>query len=65
MLSQLLITVEAVLVGAIFLREDITPSMLLGAALVLVAVALNARAGRPRVPPAAAVPEPAVATPAE
>jgi drug/metabolite transporter (DMT)-like permease len=65
MLSQLLITVEAVLVGAIFLREQITPSMLFGAALVLVAVALNARAGRPRVPPTAPVPEQAIATPAE
>jgi drug/metabolite transporter (DMT)-like permease len=65
MLSQLLITAEAVLVGALFLSEEITPSMLLGAALVLVAVALNARAGRTRVPPAAPVPEQALATPAE
>ncbi|HEX9437221.1 MAG TPA: DMT family transporter [Candidatus Limnocylindria bacterium] len=64
MLSQLLITVEAVLIGALFLDERITPSMLLGAALVLVAVALNARAGRgpsPRGP----MPESAVATPAD
>jgi drug/metabolite transporter (DMT)-like permease len=63
MLSQLLITVEAVLIGALVLGERITMSMLVGAALVLAAVALNARAGRR---PAAAAPgaEP-VATPAD
>ncbi len=64
MLSQLLITVEAVLIGAVFLDERITASMLVGAALVLVAVALNARAGR-RAPAAATVPAQAVATPAD
>jgi drug/metabolite transporter (DMT)-like permease len=63
MLSQLLITVEAVLIGAFLLDERITPSMLAGAALVLAAVALNARAGRGATA-AARVPEP-VATPAD
>lgn len=51
MLAQLLITVEAVLIGALALNETITAGMLLGAALVLTAIALNARAGRPQVPP--------------
>lgn len=63
MLSQLLITAEAVLIGAVFLQERITPSMLFGAALVLVAVALNARAGR-RPSDRAPLAEP-VATPAD
>lgn len=63
MLSQLLITAEAVLIGALVLGERITPSMLAGAALVLAAVALNARAGRrPAAPAEAAEP---VATPAD
>lgn len=63
MLSQLLITAEAVLIGALVLGERITPSMLVGAALVLVALALNARAGRrPAAPAEAAGP---VATPAD
>jgi drug/metabolite transporter (DMT)-like permease len=63
MLSQLLITAEAVVIGAFVLGERITPSMLAGAALVLAAVALNARAGR-RAETRARVPEP-VATPAD
>jgi drug/metabolite transporter (DMT)-like permease len=50
MLSQLLITVEAVLIGALALGEVITTGMLLGAALVLTGIALNARAGRRREP---------------
>lgn len=62
MLSQLLITVEAVLVGAVFLDERVTLSMLIGAGLVLAAVALNARSGRGPQPP---LPEGAVATPAD
>lgn len=48
MLSQLLITVEAVVIGAFALGERITPQMLVGAALVLVAIGLNAYIGRPR-----------------
>lgn len=62
MLSQLLITMEAVLIGAFFLQERITLSMLLGAALVLIAVALNARAG---TRPAQRVIADPVATPAD
>ncbi|MBI2983933.1 MAG: DMT family transporter, partial [Chloroflexi bacterium] len=62
MLSQLLITAEAVLIGAVFLDERITVSMMAGAGLVLAAVALNARARRE---PSPAVPEQAVATPAD
>lgn len=62
MLSQLLITVEAVLIGALVLSERITPSMLFGAALVLAAVALNARAGRK---PATALAPGPIATPAD
>lgn len=50
MLSQLLITVEAVLVGALALGETVTPGMVLGAGLVLTAIALNARAAGPRPP---------------
>ena len=67
MLSQLLITVEAVLIGALALDEQITPGMLLGATLVLTAIALNARAGtRPRIPPQPVMPESAAAaTPAD
>ncbi len=49
MLAQLLITAEAVLIGAIALGETVTGGTLLGAALVLTAIALNARAGRPAV----------------
>lgn len=62
MLSQLIITAEAVVIGAAVLGERITPSMLGGAALVLAAVALNARAGRRPAAPRA--PEP-IATPAD
>lgn len=65
MLSQLLITAEAVLIGALALQEQITPAMLVGATLVLVAIALNARAGRPTVPPQPSFPEQAAATPAD
>jgi drug/metabolite transporter (DMT)-like permease len=65
MLAQLLITVEAVLVGALALGETVTPGMLLGAVLVLGAIALNARATPARTPPANAVPGPAAPTPAE
>ena len=65
MLAQLLITVEAVLVGAIALHENVTGGMLIGAVLVLVAIALNARAAPPRVPPQPSLPEQAAATPAE
>jgi drug/metabolite transporter (DMT)-like permease len=65
MLAQLLITVEAVLVGAIALHENVTAGMLIGAVLVLVAIALNARAAPPRVPPQPSLPEQAAATPAD
>ena len=68
MLAQLLITVEAVLVGAVALHENVTAGMLLGAVLVLVAIALNARAASrvpPGVPPERSLSESAVATPAE
>lgn len=64
-LSQLLITAEAVLVGAFLLGEQVTLGMIAGAALVLTAIWLNSRAGRPTVPPEAALPERAVATPAD
>lgn len=50
MLAQLLITVEAVLIGALALDEVITMGMLVGAALVVTAIALNALAGRRREP---------------
>ncbi len=65
MLAQLLITVEAVVVGAVALHENITIGMLAGAVLVLVAIALNARAAPPRVPPQPSLPEQAAATPAD
>ena len=64
MLAQLLITVEAVLIGAVALRENVTAGMLLGAVLVLAGIALNARAAPPRVPAGAHEPE-RVATPAD
>jgi drug/metabolite transporter (DMT)-like permease len=63
-LAQLLITVEAVLVGAVALHENVTLGMLAGAVLVLTAIALNARAA-PRFPPQPSLPEQAAATPAE
>ncbi len=63
-LSQLIITVEAVLVGALALGEHITLGMAAGAVLVLSAIALNARAGRSR-PPTGPLPGRIAATPAE
>ncbi|MDE3192819.1 MAG: DMT family transporter [Chloroflexota bacterium] len=63
-LAQLLITVEAVALGALALREHITAGMVVGAVLVLTAVALNARAGRAR-PPSGPVGGQVVATPAD
>lgn len=65
MLSQLLITAEAIIVGAVALQERLTPNMLVGAALVLVAVALNARAGRTGAPPPTPLAETAAASPAD
>jgi len=65
MLSQLLITVEAVLIGGLALNEEITFGMLAGAALVLVAILVNGLAGRPRVPAQPSLPESAAATPAD
>jgi drug/metabolite transporter (DMT)-like permease len=63
-LAQLIITVEAVLIGALALGEQITGGMIAGAVLVLAAIVLNARAGR-SAPPSAHLPSGAVATPAE
>jgi drug/metabolite transporter (DMT)-like permease len=40
-----LIPAQALLIGALALGEELTPRMLAGAALVVMAVALNARAG--------------------
>lgn len=48
MLSQLLIPIQAVLIGVLVLGEAFTPVMLLGAALVFAAVGLNARGGSGR-----------------
>lgn len=45
MLSQVLIPVQAVLIGAVALGEQVTPQMLTGALLVFAAVGLNALAG--------------------
>lgn len=45
MLSQVLIPVQAVLIGAVALGEQVTPQMLIGALLVFAAVGLNALAG--------------------
>ena len=57
MLSQLLISAQALVVGAIALGETITWRMLAGAALVALAIALNALAGgRARAAEEAAVP---------
>lgn len=64
-LSQLLITVEAVVIGAVLLGEQITVGMVVGAAFVLTAIALNARAGRSGTPPRARLPESMAATPAD
>jgi drug/metabolite transporter (DMT)-like permease len=63
-LAQLLIPVEAVLIGALLLREEITGGMVAGAALVLTAIALNARAAGPPAPGRASVAEQA-ASPAD
>lgn len=49
-LAQLLITVEAVVVGALVLGEQVTLGMAAGAVLVLTAIVLNARAGRQQPP---------------
>jgi drug/metabolite transporter (DMT)-like permease len=59
MLAQLLITVEAVLVGALALGETVTPGMLVGAVMVLAAIALNSRAAAPPRPSPAPVQAPA------
>ncbi len=64
-LAQLLITVEAVTVGALALGEQVTLGMVAGAVLVLTAIALNARAGRAGAPPPAAVAGGVAASPAE
>ncbi len=64
MLAQLLITVEAILVGAFALGETVTAGMAVGAVLVLGAIALNARTAQ-RVPAQPSLPEQAAATPAE
>ncbi len=57
-LSQLLISAQALTVGAVVLGESITWRMLGGAALVAAAIGLNAIAGggRPRAPEAAVAP---------
>jgi drug/metabolite transporter (DMT)-like permease len=56
-LSQVLIPAQALLIGAIFLDEALTLGLLVGFALVVAAVSLNARAGgapgRPVAEPAA------------
>lgn len=44
-LSQVLIPAQALLIGALFLGEELTPRMLVGAVLVVSAVAINAHAG--------------------
>ncbi len=64
-LSQLLITSEAVVIGALVLGEQITLGMLAGAVLVLSAIVLNARAGRPPEPPRPALAERIAASPAD
>jgi len=53
-LSQVLTTAQALLIGGLFLGEALTLHMLLGAVLVVGAVALNAVAGGPG--PATAAP---------
>ena len=62
MLSQVLIPTQALLIGGLALGEEFTVRMLAGAALVVSAVAVNARAGgssRPSEPVAEAVAAPA------
>ena len=48
-LAQVVIPAQALLIGALALGENITWRMVAGAALVVVAVALNARRGRRRI----------------
>ncbi|GAC1459432.1 MAG: DMT family transporter [Candidatus Limnocylindrales bacterium] len=60
MLSQVLIPTQALLIGAFALGEEFTWRMLAGAALVVSAVAVNARAGASSQP-SEPVPEPAAA----
>jgi drug/metabolite transporter (DMT)-like permease len=58
-LSQLLISAMALLVGSLVLGESITWRMLVGAALVAIALGLNAAAGgRSRTAEAAVAPAP-------
>jgi len=59
MLAQVVIPAEALLIGALALGENITWLMLAGAALVVVAVALNALTGGGSRPEPAAVASPA------
>ncbi len=59
MLAQVVIPAEALLIGALALGENITWRMLAGAALVVVAVALNVLAGGGSRPEPAAVASPA------
>jgi drug/metabolite transporter (DMT)-like permease len=59
MLAQVVIPGEALLIGALALGENITWRMVAGAALVVVAVALNAVAGGGSRPAPAAVASPA------
>jgi drug/metabolite transporter (DMT)-like permease len=61
-LSQVLIPAQALLIGALALGEELTPRMLGGAALVVTAVALNAKAGASAASGEAAQP---IATPAD
>jgi drug/metabolite transporter (DMT)-like permease len=58
-LSQVVIPAQALLIGALALGENITWRMVVGAALVVVAVALNAVAGGGSPPERAAVASPA------
>lgn len=64
MLANLLVTVEAILIGALVLGETVSPGMLLGAVLVLIGIAMNARLGSrtPQVANAALPEEAAVVT---
>ena len=55
-LAQVLIPVQAVLIGALALGEEVTTRTLVGAILVFAAVGLNARAGSGRPDPRATEP---------
>jgi drug/metabolite transporter (DMT)-like permease len=55
-LTQVVLPVQALLIGAILLGENITWRMVAGAVLVVVSVALNAVAGGGPTPAAAASP---------